>query len=54
MKGFALMLLLALLLSSCATYEDRSRGNSADQDAAWECHKLQSLGWGASRSPCGP
>ncbi len=53
MKGFAFILLLALLLSCCATNQDRSRGNSRDQDAVWECHKLQSLGWAASRSPCG-
>ncbi len=54
MKGYALILLIALLLSSCATNQDRSRGNSMDRDAAWECHKLQSLAWGASRSPCAP
>ncbi len=47
----AFMMLLVLLLAGCATQGAPERwGNS---DAAWECHKLQSLGWGKVGSPCG-
>jgi PBP1b-binding outer membrane lipoprotein LpoB len=52
MKKLALAIFLAFLLAGCAVNQDMSRGKWTDPNAAWECHKLQSLGWAGIQSPC--
>ena len=55
MKRLASMILLALLLAGCAsTWGSAPPEKWTDQNAAWECQKLNSMGWAASRSPCSP
>jgi PBP1b-binding outer membrane lipoprotein LpoB len=52
MKRLVVMILLAFFLAGCASDQGRPRGYRWDSDAAWECHKINSLGWSAGKPPC--
>jgi hypothetical protein len=53
MRRLVLMVAPALLLAGCASTQGGPGGYGRGRDAAWECQKIQSGGWGAfGTSPC--
>ncbi len=52
MKRLVFLTLLAFLLAGCASDQGRPGGYWRNQNMDWECHKLNTIGWSAGKSPC--